>query len=699
MAKIPTFICFGNSNTDGFASFDNLSNSAFQRWTGIAPPTTYPIDVTVPGVRIWTPKLPSTPATEYTSTTATSNTVTMTGFNYDGPTHDNRWLFVQAGTGIGQYRKISSGSGTQATVSSNWTTNPTASTVEFLSNSHTCDTGSSANEVISLLAVGNPAGKWLVFISGALVGRSYRIQSGSSFTLALESPILIPTIVGSEIVLAESSPAAGDGFVICSNTATVDGVSTNIAANGALRDLRFYQGYAYHFSTGFEYPNFKSYPFDNLTLTSGSNSFRVRDEINWLPELAWQIRQSVSTAPVFIHLGVPSASMATQYTGGLAKKVGALGRMYDVAHLDYQPSSPTGLYNILTADIANTAAALVSEGNEIDIQGIFTVVSDVDAFSSAQADKALENIKLIVRSLREFIDAGGYSSKSGSKIPWVAADVAGTVWSSSTAVNSALQQVDEDDPYLKRVDTSSYTLESDNVHWDAAACQLFGVDAYEAWLAALSDESDATRVQDDLPKLSEIRTKVKRRYERTVSSNDATNAQIDLFINDSIREVYNTLGDQAWFLRKMETLTLGTQYPGSLTLSRRIKRLLRVDRADFPGTPVRFKAAGYTDQGRLQISLMDYSGGPFVAHYIVLPKDLEQDNDVTLIPHDHIELVVLLTCKRLAEAGGNAAIATYYAVEIERLWKYAKRDAMRYDRVRDAALEDNTFGAPPSWRL
>lgn len=686
MAKIPTFLCFGNSNTDGFASLDDLGGSAFQRWTGVAPPSTYPIDIEVPGVRFWSPKYPSTPATEYTVAAKTASTIDL-GVSYSSGTHDDRWIYVKDATaGQGQYRRITGGSGTTLDIAPNWTTEPNVgATVEFLTASHTCDTGCTTTEVVSVHAVGNPAGKWLVMISGALAGTAQRILSGTSNTLTLENPLL-------------DAPAQDDGFIICTNTATVDGLSTNLTANGSLRNMRFYQDYAYHFTTGYEYPNWKSYPF-STALTVGPNLYRVRDEINWVPELAWQLRQRYSEGPVFIHCGVPSSTMGTKYLGNVAATVGSYSWLYDITHLDWQPSSPNGVYDTFTAFVGNAAAALTSEGNEIDIQGIFAVVSDVDAASEAYGTKAYDNLVNLVKSLREFIDGGNYSSRRASTIPIVFGSVATTTYSYQSTVNAALTQLAQDDPYVKVVDASAYTLETDQIHWDAPACQEFGVDAFEAWSAALVDESDATRPQDDLPKLSDIRTKVRRRYERTVVANDITDEQMDLFINDAIREIYNTLGDNAWFLRRSETLTMTTTYPGTLTLPRKVKRLIRVDRSAFPGSPVKIKGLTYTDQGRLQVTLMDYSGGPFVAHYLLLPKDLEQDNDTTLIPWDHIELIVMLTCKRLAESGGNAAIASYYAGETQRLWQYAKRDAMRYDRIRGGVLESNDHMAPPSWRM
>jgi len=257
------------------------------------------------------------------------------------------------------------------------------------------------------------------------------------------------------------------------------------------------------------------------------------------------------------------------------------------------------------------------------------------------------------------------------------------------------------------VSTAAYTLNGDNVHWATDACQQFGVDATDAWAAALTDESDATRVQADLPTLADIRTKVQRRYERTVTSNDAQNAQITQFVNDSLREVYNTLGDQAWFLRRMEQMSLTPPYPSTLTLPRRCKRLIAVESTVCPGKAVVVKGLGYADQGRIQVVLHDYTGGPYRVHYLVLPKDLEQDSDTTLVPQDYIELVVMLTCKRLAESGGNVAVASYFAVEVERLWKYVKRDVARYDRMRLHQIQplggydaiNNGPAGPSSWYL
>lgn len=76
--------------------------------------------------------------------------------------------------------------------------------------------------------------------------------------------------------------------------------------------------------------------------------------------------------------------------------------------------------------------------------------------------------------------------------------------------------------------------------------------------------------------------------------------------------------------------------------------------------------------------------------------DLVKDSDVALLPGDYIELVVMLTCKRLAETAGNMSMIQYYAAETDRLWKYVKRDVLRYDRMRQGQM--TSIDSYDSWR-
>ena len=75
---------------------------------------------------------------------------------------------------------------------------------------------------------------------------------------------------------------------------------------------------------------------------------------------------------------------------------------------------------------------------------------------------------------------------------------------------------------------------------------------------------------------------------------------------------------------------------------------------------------------------------------------MDGDDDKCLIPMDYMELVVMLTCKRLAETAGNMSMIQYYGAENERLWKYVKRDVLRFDRMRQGQM--TVIDSFDSWR-
>ena len=686
MATVPVFLCFGNSNTDGFGSLSNVSVSDWTRWTGqLAYPTTYPWNVTVPGVRIWTPKLPSGAVSTDTTSAIAASQATMDTLTYVAADHRDKWLYVRLSTaGQGQYRRIdSTSSGSNFDITAAWTTNPTVGcTIDVLTDSDTVSSATTTS-ITRINAASAPAytsaiiGKWVVMLSGSNAGYARRIVSGTADAFTVEFPFAV-------------APSSGDGFRICTNANTVDGSSTHLTGNGSIRDLTFYEDYAYSFNTGYEYPNWKSYYY------CGPNGFRSLHRINYLPELGWQLRQKFTVSPVFVHCGIPSATLATQYIGDVIREdYPALNTTFswneDVKSLDFHPSSPNGIYDAITVLLGNCCAAIIAEGNEPDIRGVFTVAADVDALSEVRSSKAEANMRLLITTLRQYIADNGYSKRNPSQIPWIIANVAGTAWSYEDEVNAAMAAIADDYSSVSIVDTVGYTLETDKVHIYGSSQVQLGKDFFTAWVEADTAESDATREQSDLLTLSDIRTKVKRRYERTVTSNSSTNTQIDGFINDALREFFNTVGDNAWFLRRMEQLTLNTSYPGTIDMPRKVKRLITIESLICPGQPVVWKGIGYTDQGRLRIALHDYSESSYLAHYIVLPEDLEQDGDLCLVPRDYVELIVVLACKRLAEAGGNAAIAGYYAVEVERLYKYVKRNMQTFDRMRQGQFTSDTF--------
>lgn len=439
-------------------------------------------------------------------------------------------------------------------------------------------------------------------------------------------------------------------------------------------------------------------------------------------ELAWQLQHELTQGEdlYVIKLAIHSTYLSkfttntsTQNARWLDYDDALTSTPFVIGHNDWHPSStaeyglspaPTDntkydLFGVLCDIIFPQAAAWISAnnaGDTLDVIGVFMKLGESDSLDSTRAALALQNATAIRDAMRERISTRGMTSKTKEKIPFIIAGHDTSVWTYGSTVNAAFAQMAADDPYTGYFDTTGYPKNTgDTAHINATGMVTLGQAFYTKWKEIVSREADATTQASRRPSLSTLRSKVKRRYERNDVSNDATNTQVDMFLNDSLREVYNTLGDNAWFLRRMETLTTSASYPDTLNLPLSVGRLLRIENSAFPGKPLVYKGIGYTDQGRAQITLMDYSGGPFIAHFIATPQDLEQDADLALIPMEYLELVVMLTCKRLTEAAGNMTMAQYYAAETERLWKYVRRDCLRRDRFKNDAL--TTIDSYDNW--
>lgn len=680
MATKRVIVTFGNSNTMGYGQLSDVSSTDFSRWTGTSLPTTYPIDISIPGIKCWTPKIPYGVRDTRNITGSDGTHVTFDGAVLTAA-QIGQWLYIKtASIGQGQMAKITAGTGTNTATVAAWTApSTTDSTVEFWTDSHTLTgtpTTTALTKTAATASVAGLAGKWLVVLSGAAVGQASRIASVSApDDIVLEDALTV-------------APASGDGICILSGSGSVDAISSYVTANASFRDMRFYYDQSYTYGTGLDYPNWRSPPVIGPALLNLGGA-----TVNYLPELAWQIRNYYAEELYCIHIAVGSSRLSP-YLGTVG--LSSFSWFDKDLHNDWHPSSGDDLYSVLESTLTMAMDQIVADGDTPDLVGFFTTLAELETTDPVRAGKVMQNAKLLRDSLRQLASDNGWSLKDGSKIQFVFAGVGpSATWTESSTANDALEQLALDDPNTAFIDTSEYTFISDGVHYDADAHILLGQEMFDAWQAGLTKESDAAQPIDTLLSLSAIRTAVRRRYERNGSGNDDTNTQIDQFVNDSLREIYNTLGTNAWFLRRVEQLTMETAYPGTMTLPYPVKQILRIENVNYPGRYVEHKGISYTDSGRIQIALHDWSGGPYYCHFMTMPQDLAEDADRAMIPPHHVELVVMLSCKRLAEAAGNISVATYFASESQRLWSVLKKDALRMDRFRNESL--TTLPAYDTW--
>lgn len=695
MANVPTIIVFGNSNAEGLANISGVPAADMTRWTGAIFPTTNPILVTVPGVRMHQPKLPFSVPDQRNIVPAGTN---ATHIEVDGAatvaTDVDSWIYVKsAAVGQGQTRRITAQAGQIYTV----TTSPAVSTtgvVTRLTDSHTLASATpttlTKTSGTTPTFVGTPIGTWVVIISGTGAQQITKLTVVNSADQITVSPALATT------------PAAGDGICFLTGTGVVDTLANYTSTNTSLQNLQIAFDTRPVYETGNDRPNISGFPWWSPTLDNSNHN------VNCVPELTWHLRQVFEEDIHCLPLGILTSSMSPKYVG-TTLGTSTFAWLHDITHDDWHPSSPTGLYSALTTAITAMAADISAEGNRMDIVGFFPVLGEVDAADETRAAMAGKNMRLIRDSLRQFAADNLLCQTNADEIPWIMAGVGSNSWTAKATVNAALQEIAEEDTASAYVDTTGaeFTYEVDGIHYNAAGQIALGAAFAEAWQETVDRKYAATRLKAELPTLQSISTAVRNRYERTGASADARTTLMTQFVNDALREVYLTLGDNAPFLRLAEPLVSSATYPDTLTLPYRIKRLLRIDNQTFPGQQVTWKGDAIVDNGRVRIVLHDYTGGPFIAHFIIVPPDLVEPADSCLVPNDYIELVVLLTCRRLAEASGNAKVAAAYAMESERMWRWVKKDALRQQRMRQDTLtlggyETNTnsgMPSPSSWYL
>lgn len=697
MAVVPVIVGFGNSNWDGVGLLSAVPVADFSRWTGSALPTSdFPFDASAPGVRVFTPRLPFAAATTRNVTAAAAATVTMESA-VAGTTVD-QWIYVlENSTGQGQHRQISANPATATpTVTPAWSPAIAANgQVQVLASSHTAaaaGTTTVINKSASTSAfVAGDVGKWLVVLSGAAIGQARKISVFNSATqVTLEAALSVAL-------------TAGDGIRVMSGSAAVEGITSLTSTNSAIRDLTFYYDSARSYSTGFEYPNHRQLP------QPGPATHAANQAVNIIPELSWQFRSRFDQKIHVVSVAAAASSLAPQKLAS-SLFTGSYSWLHDLTHLDYHPASPTGLYQVLRQSIIAMCELIVAEGNEPDVVGFFSVITGIDANDEPSSLAFEGNLSTLRDNLRNLVYDLGYAKKKPHLIPFITADLGVTVFSYYATTNQALANMAAKDSRTAIVQSSaaSGVAYVDTTHYSAPGTIEMGKRFYAAWKAIDDKDNYAKRALADLPTLSSLRTQVRRRYERSTTSNDNPSQQIDTFLNDSINEIAHTLGDNAWFWRRAEPATIEAGiFPATVSIEANAARVLRIESAACPGRPITWKGIAYTSNLRLQITLHEAGSGPYIVHFIQLPKTLVSDDDVVVLPAQYVELVVVLTCKRLSECVGNSNLAMYYGSETERLWRYVKRDCLRYDRMRQEAM--TTSGAydtlrngssnPSSWYL
>lgn len=550
---------------------------------------------------------------------------------------------------------------------------------------------------IKLITGGGPynftaadVGKWLVFVT---VG-------GAASTGVARRVTAVNAVNDITINIAVTGLQNADTFELMDGANVVNSLSGLVAANCSVSPLRFYLNNTEPFygtgtgETGLDYPNYIQNPMVSPAIHGSNNNATC------IPELSWHLKAHTSGSVYMVVCGIGLATLSS-YTVGTAGWTlsPAAPQVYswsgDITQNDFSPASANGLLTALKAMITAFHDIAVAAGDTISVDSFFLHLGTNDSTNLKRSTLYKEAMRELRTHMRDWLAANSYTDRSPDKVPWIMSSIGGTAASLTykSTINDAIAELAEDDPYSTYVDTSTsdFAYNGDGIHLSQVGAIAYGQALYDAWLSIRNYESDSSSPDETRAKLSDLRTRVRRRYERTANSNDASNTQVDGFINDALREIYNTLGDNPWFLRKTDLLTPSGTYPNTYEMPKSVRRPVRFEQVAYPGRQVPVRSLYTTDAGAVVVTLPEGVSGQLRVYHTMVPMDLEGDDDRCLVPYDYTELIVVLTCKRLAECSGNGSVASYYAAESERLWKYVKRNVQLHRR-----LEQNQITAGDS---
>jgi hypothetical protein len=478
MADQDAIICIGSSNMAGFlANLYDVDADSYIRWFSESVPTalspTRPYEKSVGGVRLWTPRRPYSVNAQRLVTNVVSTTITYGGAVISPTPTEDQWVFVLRGSGRGNIQRITVVAGQDITVAS--ALSPAVvngDTLVVLLDSHTMASLDATGTVITKVASTSPdftaaaVGRYVAFLTvGAggfnMFNDTRRIVDWTADTLTVDMPFNSP------------QPGAGAGFCVLSGANACEGYSSMQPPNAVLRDLTVYLDEIAPVNlTGFEYYNGDFTPFPSPRRLSADPT------INSIPELAWQVKSKTNDSLVCLQVGV-SASMVSSFP---LKPVSAaaplVGPLNEFRHLDWHPTSPLGIYEILINSITSMRSLIQAEGNTMKVRGIFINLFDNDAQDTQRVSRIGANTVLLRDSIRTFL--------GDQRIPWImsgpSAYGGGPGNANNTEVYRQIYAISEADTYSGVVDTRvGYTYAEDNAHLSAAAQVKLGQDYFRVW--------------------------------------------------------------------------------------------------------------------------------------------------------------------------------------------------------------------------
>lgn len=372
---------------------------------------------------------------------------------------------------------------------------------------------------------------------------------------------------------------------------------------------------------------------------------------------------------------------------------------------DFAPSTDR-FYRYWFQKMQGAAAALPSD-SKLDVRLVIGWMGDND--SVARSSQVLEQdwkktVQKFVQRIRQDLVENDWTALPKEQIvvvwPKVHTGYPNTVspgYDSITFMNGVLDEIAKEDEFFRTIDSKDWkTLDDENLDIYSAvlnATNHFGPEGYrqaaedvmDAFGGVAIDAFDALD-QEETKTVSEAKDAIRVYYAKNRSNTDMSDEIVLQHLNGAMFHVFNHIGDNAWWLRRRQVLSLDGGPTRITTLPRYVKRLLFIEDSSDPNYPVRFDQVGHGSGGRLQINMVERSSGTFTCQFITNPRELTKDDQIVPAPRQVFEWIVVETCRRMAASSSNAPLSAFFAGEARQLMEDCMRNAGQTQRSKNDVM-------------
>jgi hypothetical protein len=459
-------------------------------------------------------------------------------------------------------------------------------------------------------------------------------------------------------------------------------------------DIALSPTHPHPYSSPYQYPSGRSVPFTpdayradgngTIPFTTGGGALCGVE----LP-FAHGLSQYCGEEVYGIKLSIPSTYMLRFDAGSSAYSNYAWWTPQ--TEFDFDPATGR-LYTAMLAKMAGAQAALPA-GERLDVHECIFWMGDND---SALSTPRIVNFKVAYKNLiaawRRALVANQWTTLPVEQIRIIVMGIYTTYGTPNRdTINEWLQEMEDEDPYLRYLPTMGYESLATAGYSDASHI------SHNGYLAAAADMIEAIQEMDTAPlaamdtselvDVSEVRSRVRVFYENNrVRTGATSDDNLLVHINGSLQHIHSKLGDQCYWLRKREEKTISVGTGQVFTMERNVNRVLKIENPLDPGDYLRFKMIGHVEGGKVQLQMLERCSGTYTFIYIENPRELSVSDQKVPMPRPIIEWLVTEVCYRVARTTPNQALIKQLEQDCAKLHLDVARHCASMIRARNDQL-------------